>query len=157
LIGAGLLVESFRSIRGVSLGFRPNGVLTARIQLPRQTYAKPEKRTQFVAAVLDRVRTLPGVMSVGYTSAVPLVSKGGRSGLLPEGIPRDPNLSYDAANRVVSPGYMETIGMTLRAGRFFDARDDVNGEPVAIINAQAARQYFPGVEALGRRFRAGSE
>ncbi len=157
LIGAGLLVESFRSIRSVHLGFRPHQILTARIQLPRRLYAEGEKRARFVSDVLDRVRTLPGVTSAGYTSAVPLVWKGGTSGLVPEGLPRDPNLSYDAANRVVSPGYMETIGMTLRAGRFFDERDDANGEQVAIINAQAARQYWPGVDALGRRFRAGSE
>jgi putative ABC transport system permease protein len=158
LVGAGLLVESFQSIRGVNLGFRPAQVLTARVQLPPSAYREGARRTQFVADVLDRVRALPGVEMAGYTSAVPLVWKGGSSGFRPEDQPRDPSLPYDALNRTVSPGYMETVGMTLRAGRFFDARDDLNGEPVAIINARMAQQYWPGVEPLvGRRFRAGSE
>ena len=158
LIGAGLLVESFRSIRGVNLGFRSDRVLTARVQLPRRAYSEFARRSQLVTDVLDRVRALPGVEMAGYASAVPLVWKGGTSGFLPEGQAVDRSLSYDAVNRVVSPGYMETIGMTLRAGRFFEPRDDLNGEPVAIINARMAQQYWPGVEpVLGRRFRAGSE
>jgi predicted permease len=158
LIGAGLLVESFRSIRGVNLGFRADHVLTARVQLPRRAYGDFARRTQFVTDVLDRVRALPGVEMAGYTSAVPLVWKGGTSGFVQEGQVTDRSLPHDAVNRVVSPGYMETIGMTLRAGRFFEARDDGNGEPVAIVNARMARQYWPGVETVvGRRFRAGSE
>jgi len=88
---------------------------------------------------------------------VPLVWKGGTSGFRPEGLARDTALPYDANNRVVSPGYMETMAMSLRAGRFFDTRDDANGEPVAIINARMARLYWPGLDPIGRRFQAGSE
>ena len=158
LVGAGLLVESFWSIRSVNLGFRPDRVLTARVQLPRSAYGEFARRGHFVSDVLVRVRALPGVESAGYTSAVPLVWKGGTSGFVAEGVPRDPSLPRDATNRVVSPGYMETIGMTLRAGRFFEASDDENGEPVAIVNWRMARQYWPGVESvIGRRFKAGSE
>jgi predicted permease len=153
LVGAGLLVQSFRAARGVTLGFRPDGVLTLRVQLPRRAYAAPVARTEFVDAVLDRVRTLPGVAAVGFTGAVPLVWKGGTDGFVPEGEPLNSSLSYDALNRVVSPGYMETMGMTLREGRFFDGRDRENGAPVGIINDTMARQYWPGVDPLGRRFR----
>jgi len=153
LVGAGLLVESFRAARSVTLGFRPDGVLTLRVQLPRRAYAAPVARAQFVDAVLDRVRTLPGVAAAGYTGAVPLVWKGGTDGFVPEGERFNSSLSYDALNRVVSPGYMETMGMTLREGRFFDGRDRENGAPVGIINDTMAREYWPGVDPLGRRFR----
>jgi putative ABC transport system permease protein len=158
LVGAGLLVESFQAIRGVSLGFRPDRVLTARVQLPRQAYRDPARRTQFVADVLDRVRALPGVEMAGYTSAVPLVWKGGTTGFFPEGQPIDRSFSYDSVNRVVSPEYMQTIGMTLRTGRFFEATDDANGEPVTIINARMAEQYWPGIQpVVGRRMQSRAE
>jgi predicted permease len=153
LVGAGLLVESFRAARGVTLGFRPDGVLALRVQLPRRAYAEPAARAHFVDAVLDRVRALPGIAASGYTSAVPLVWKGGTNGFSAEGEPVNSSLSYDALNRIVSPGYMETMGMTLREGRFFDGRDRENGAPVGIISDTMARQYWPGIDPLGRRFR----
>jgi predicted permease len=153
LVGAGLLVQSFRAARRVALGFRPDGVLTLRVQLPRRAYAAQAARTQFVDAVLDRVRTVPGIAAAGYTSAVPLVWKGGTNGFTAEGETVNSSLSYDALDRTVSPGFMETMGMTLREGRFFDARDRESGAPVGIINDTMARQYWSGVDPLGRRFR----
>ena len=153
LVGAGLFVASLRSVRAVDLGFRPAQVLTVRLELPRGTYAEPARRTQFVDAVLERVRALPGVEAAGFASAVPLVWKGGTSGFIPEGLPFDRTRPYDANNRTVSPGYMETIGQTLVAGRFFDSRDHADGAPVAIINETMARQYWVGQEPLGRRLR----
>ncbi|HUL71766.1 MAG TPA: ABC transporter permease [Vicinamibacterales bacterium] len=153
LVGAALLVESFQSARAVPLGFQPEQVLTMRVPLPRRAYADPAKRTLFVDHVLERVRALPGVVSAGYAGAVPLVWKGGTSGFLIEGMPRDPSLQYDASSRPISPGYMETLGLTLRAGRFFDARDSADGTPVGIINEAMAHLYWPGMDPVGRRFR----
>jgi putative ABC transport system permease protein len=153
LVGAGLLVTSFRTIRGVDLGFRPDGVLTLRLQLPRRSYADFDKRAQLVGTILERVRAVPGVVTAGFTSAVPLVWKGGTAGFEPQERALDPSLPYDANNRVVSPGYMETMGMTLRAGRFFGSEDDANGNPAAIVNERMARQYWPGQDPIGRTFR----
>jgi predicted permease len=157
LVGAGLFLQSFRTISRVDLGFRPDHILTAQVQLPRLAYREFSARQQFVRNVLARVRALPGVQSAAYTSAVPLVWKGGSSGFVPEGLPIQRELAYDAVNRVVSPAYMETVGMTLREGRFFSDLDNENGQPVAIINERMAKQYWPGIDAIGRRFTAGSE
>jgi predicted permease len=157
LIGAGLFVRSFAGLNRLPLGFRPDGVLTAQVALPRTTYADPARREAFVKGVLERVRALPGVTEAGVTSAAPLLWKGGTSGFLPEGAAIDRSLPYDAANRVVTPGYMEAAGMTAVSGRFFDDRDSATGEPVAIVNQEMARQYWPGIDPVGRRFRAGSE
>jgi putative ABC transport system permease protein len=153
LIAAGLLVQSLREARAVPLGFEPAHVLTLRTSLPRRTYADPARRTQFVEAVLDRLRQLPGVTSAGIASAVPLVWKGGTAGFIPEGMPIDRSLHYDANNRTVSIGYMETMGFTLESGRFFDSRDSATGAPVGIINETMARQYWPNLDPLGRRFK----
>jgi predicted permease len=154
LVGAGLLLDSFEAVRDLDRGFRSEDVLTARVVLPRSSYADESRRLQLVTDVLDRVRALPGVENAGFTGAVPLSWKGGTSGFELEGQPRDPALPYDANNRVVSPGYMETLGMTLHSGRFFTSQDDGNGQPVAIINATMAREYWPGVDPIGRRFQA---
>jgi predicted permease len=153
LIAAGLLVQSFRAVRAVPLGFEPAQVLTMRTSLPRRAYADPAKRTQFVEAVLERVRQLPGVTSAGIASALPLVWKGGTAGFIPEGVPIDRSLHYDANNRTASTGYMETLGFTLKSGRFFDSRDSATGAPVGIINETMARQYWPNLDPLGRRFK----
>ena len=153
LVAAGLLVQSLRAAQSVPLGFDPSSVLTLQLNLPRRAFAEPEKRTAFVDAVLERVRPLPGVSTAGITSAVPLSWKGGTNGLIPEGLPRDASLPYDANDRTASPGYMEAMGFTLRAGRFFDSRDSSTGAPVGIINETMARIYWPHVEPLGRRFK----
>ncbi|HKW01401.1 MAG TPA: ABC transporter permease [Vicinamibacterales bacterium] len=153
LIAAGLLVQSLRAVHAVPLGFEPAHVLTIGASLPRRAYSDPVRRTQFVDSVLDRVRQLPGVTSAGVTSAVPLVWKGGTSGFIPEGVAIDRSLHYDANNRTVTPGYMETLGFTLRSGRFFDSRDSATGAPVGIINETMARQYWPNLDPLGRRFK----
>jgi predicted permease len=153
LVAAGLLGQSLRAAQSVPLGFDPSGVLTLQLNLPRRAFAEPEKRTDFVDAVIERVRPLPGVSAAGITSAVPLSWKGGTGGFIPEGLPRDASLPYDANDRTASPGYMEAMGLTLRAGRFFDSRDSSTGAPVGIINETMARIYWPHVDPLGRRFR----
>jgi putative ABC transport system permease protein len=151
LVAAGLLVQSLRAAESVPLGFDPSGVLTLRLNLPRRAFAEPEKRTEFVDAVIERVRPIPGVSAAGITSAVPLSWKGGTNGFIPEGMPRDASLPYDANDRTVTPGYMEAMGLTLRAGRFFDSRDSATGAPVGIISETMARIYWPHVDPLGRR------
>ena len=155
LIGAGLMIESFSRLRGLDPGFRMDGILTVRTNLPRDRYKEPARRTAYADQVLERVRHLPGVISAGFTSALPLVWKGGSSGFWPEGRTPEPGdgRPYDANNRVVSPGYMETMAYHLRAGRFFDSRDGDGALPVALINQTMARQYWTGEDPVGKRFK----
>ena len=153
LIGAGLMIESFSRLRGVDVGFRTDGVFTVNTSLSRTRYRDPLRRTQFVEQVLERVRRLPGVDAAGYTSALPLVWKGGTSGFWPEGRAAGDDRPHDANNRVISPGYMETMGYRLRAGRMFDERDTADAPPVAMINETMARQNWPHEDAVGKRFK----
>ena len=155
LTGSGLLIKTFLHLRSMDIGLRPDNVLTVRTMLPRSKYAELPKRAAFYEQVLERVRSLPGVAAAGYTTAVPLTWKGGTNGFSIEGRLQLPG--QDANHRQVSPGYMETMGMTLRLGRFFTEQDSPQAQPVAIINETMARQYWQGESALGRRFRLGGD
>jgi len=152
LICASLLLRSLASVRGLDPGFRSEGVLTLRIVLPLNAYPDAARRAAFFDQAVEKLRGLPGVKGVAFTSALPLVWKGGTSGFAVEGRrqPAD-HLPYDANNRVVSPGYMQVMGMTLHSGRFFEESDGAQAQPVIIINQTMAAMYFPGQDPLGKR------
>ncbi len=156
LVSAILLIRSFANLRGVDPGFRSERVLTLRLVLPDSKYPDGFKRAAFFDRVVANLRSLPGIKGVGFTSALPLVWKGGTSSFAVEGRPQPMDkLPYDANNRVVSPGYMQVMGMTLLAGRFFEESDGPQSQPVVIINETMARMYFPGQNALGKRIKYG--
>jgi putative ABC transport system permease protein len=155
LMGAGLLIQTFLRLRALDLGLNPENVLTLRTTLPRNKYGELPKRAAFYQQVLERVRALPGVVNAGYTTAVPLTWKGGTNGFTIEG--RESQPGQDANSRQVSTGYLETMEMKLRQGRFFNERDDAQAQPAAIINETMARQYWSSSEnAVGKRFKLGS-
>ena len=134
-------------------------VLTLRNRLPRGKYAEAAQRAAFYSQVLDRVYALPGVIAAGYTTTIPLVWKGGTSGFWPEGRTvdqaRPSGLSYDSNHRQISAGYLKTMGIPVVRGRSFAESDNEQSQPVAIVNETMARQYWPGEEALGKRFKVG--
>ena len=156
LVGAGLLIQTlFQLFRQYSV-LEPEKVLTMRTILPREKYKELQQRDNFYQQVLQRVEHLPGVVSAGYTTSVPLLWKGGSSGFYPEGLKSPiPGMAYDATHRQVSNNYLQTMNVPLRQGRYFDNRDNAQSMPVAIINETMARQYWPGENALGRRFKIG--
>ena len=103
-------------------------------------YAETSRRHAFYREVIERVEALPGVESVGYTSFVPLTNRGGSLGFAIEGRPEPANGQNPDANfRAISRDYIQTIGMTLRAGRVFDERDRADAPEVAIVNETMAR------------------
>jgi predicted permease len=156
LVGAGLLIQTLYRLRNQYSELRPENVLTLRTQLADNRYAEPARRAAFYEQVLSRVKSLPGVVAVGYTTAVPLTRKGGANGLSLEGRDNGPSSTWNANHRQVSPDYFRALGQTLREGRAFDDRDDERAQPVAAINEAMARAYWPGESALGKRFKVGS-
>jgi putative ABC transport system permease protein len=159
LISAGLLIQTFFKLINQYAGLRPENVLTLRTGLPLNKYDSHSKRVAFYDRVLERVRALPGVISAGYTTTVPLEWKGGTSGFMVEGRSIkdmvDQGLSFDANHRQVSTDYLKSIGILLREGRYFSDNDNERSMPVVIVNETMARQYWPGEEALGKRFKIG--
>jgi predicted permease len=155
-VGAGLLVQTLWTLAHVDLGFRPEGVLTMRTNLPRSAdsaYRNFPARADFYQRVLEKVRSIPGVTSAGYTTYLPLTNGGGTSGLRVEGAPEPaPDQVSDSNHRVISAEYLQTMGVRLRAGRYFTQFDGPEQPPVAIINEAMARQFWPGQDPLGHRF-----
>jgi putative ABC transport system permease protein len=156
LLGAGLLGQTLYKMRYVNLGLRPEKLLTLRTTLPEGKYSGVTRRAAFYEGVLERVRHLPGVVSAGYGTSVPLEWKGGTNGFVPEGLVRpEPGLSYDANHRQVSTDFLKALGVPLVGGRSIEASDGRESRRVALVNETMARQYWPGVDAIGKRFKIG--
>lgn len=155
LVESGLLLESLAKLRGLNPGFRADHVLAVMIQAPDTKYRDFDRRSAFFEQILQRVRALPGVQAAGITSALPLTWAGGTNGFTPEGMALDPRVAYDANNRVVTPGYFETMQIPLVRGRLFDQRDGEHAPLVAIINETMAKKFWGNEDPIGKRFRLG--
>jgi predicted permease len=149
-----LLLHSFANVWALDRGFVAEQVLAVDLTLPAQPYAD-ERVVPFYADLLDRLRSLPGVRSVGATSAVPLVTEESTTVVYFESDERHTMDRPLALQRGVTRGYFETMTIPLVAGRTFEDREP---EPVAIVSAVLARQLWPSdplQNAVGRRVRTG--
>jgi putative ABC transport system permease protein len=164
LIGAGLMIRTVFNLRGQYAVFRPERLLTMRTTLPDNKYRdlreyvanEHARRVAFYDQVLEQVGALPGVVGAGYTTAVPLAWKGGANGFIIEGRQPEPGLVPNAIQRQISTAYLQTLGISLREGRYFDDLDGQDYQPVAIINESMARAYWPDANAVGKRFKLGT-
>jgi len=163
LIGVGLMIQTVFNLRGQYAVFQPEKLLTLRTTLPDNKYRdlreyvtkEHPRRIAFYDQVLERVSALPGVVSAGYTTSVPLVWKGGANGFTIEGRQPEPGVVTNAIHRQVSAAYFQTMSISLRDGRYFDDRDSEQSLPVAIVNESMARSYWPNEDAVGKRFKLG--
>ncbi|MBO0863180.1 MAG: ABC transporter permease, partial [Chloracidobacterium sp.] len=157
LIGAGLLIQTFYNLRNQYSGVRPEKLLKMQTSLPLPKYAEHARSTAFYDQVLERVASLPGVVSAGYTTTVPLSWKGGTSGFEIEGRSakemKARGLPSDANHRQVSAGYLKTMGIPLLEGRYFNESETSQSMPAVIINETMARQYWPNGGAMGKRIK----
>jgi len=152
LVGSGLLVESFVNLRSRDLGFRPQGVISMRINLPPSRYPDADTRRTFYTALDERLAAVPGVRSVAFTSTVPLTGFDGDVDFLVEGRPvPEPGRATVAWFRRVTPGYFETMGIAVVDGRAFERQDGATAPRVVIVNETLARRQFPGESAVGKR------
>jgi putative ABC transport system permease protein len=152
LVGAGLLGRSLAALLRVPTGFRADSVLAAQLQLPPSRYGDPATRLHFHENVLGRLARRTGIVSAGVISHLPFSGAGNSGTFRVEGrsVPRQEKQPH-AEMWSASPGYFGTLGIPLRRGRLFDARDGAQGLPVAIVNDTLARRFFPGEDPLGRR------
>jgi putative ABC transport system permease protein len=158
LLGAGLLVRSFRQLTAVDLGFNRENVLMARINLPRSVYRTDEQTEAFYHQVMERVKVLPGVESTGTINHTPLSGFGiivftGIEGQPPPERDKDLPLGVGA----VSPDYFRTLQIPLISGRVYDERDRADSPKVALVNQAFARRYFPAGDVLGKHIGFGCE
>ena len=158
LVCSGLLVRAFQKVLHTDPGFRADGVLTFRVDLPPVKYNKPETQYAFYTALLEQLRQLPGVSAAGAATALPLGSHWGNFFVAEDDPPAAPGASSPVVLEIVaSPGYIEAIGMTVLAGRTFNEHDGESKDaPVAIVNQSFVRQHWPDGKALGKRIRFSS-
>ena len=158
LTGAGLLIRTLWTMQQAPRGFTPERVAMITVSPPVATYAKPPDVIGFYARLLERVRALPGVESAASGTAVlqPLVANSGIFSIEGQPLP-PPEERIEYPVEIVSPGYFETIGMTIVRGRAFTEADDANVPRVVVINETFARLAWGTDDPIGRRIRPGDE
>jgi predicted permease len=156
LVGAMLLVRSLIELRRVDLGFAPRGALTARLTLPTASYPGDTNVVAFYEQLLERLGQLPGVGAVAATRILPLTGTIGDWSITLEGQAFDPRQNPNGDWQVVTPGYFETMRISLVRGRTIARTDHAGAPVVAVINETMAERYWPGGDAIGRRFHLGT-
>jgi putative ABC transport system permease protein len=155
--GAGLMYRTVDRLLQVNPGFDAENVLTVGLSLVGPPWAEDEPVRVFQRALIDRVSKLPGVESAALTGQVPLGGNYDRMGMHIVGRAsaseaEDP----DAERYSVSPGYFRAMGIPLIQGRLLNDGDRADSAPVMLLSASAAREFWPGGNALGQRIRVGN-
>ena len=156
LIGAGLMIRSFSALQSVDPGFNPHNVLSMVVSVAGTKEAEPYRRKIFYRELLEKIRGLPGVISVGGINHLPLAGDQWDRGFVIEGRPQPrPGEGPGAVYRIVMPGYFETMRLPLRRGRAIADRDEARAPAVVVINERAAHAYWPGEDPIGKRIAIG--
>ena len=148
LVGAGLLIRSFIRVLDVNLGFQPERAGAVRVD-PSQQYSTRAQQNAYFDEVLRRIRDVRGIDAAGLSDALPLGRNRGW-GVRAKGHVYKQGEYPDAFVRVVSDGYLRSMGIPLRAGRDFTERDTPQTEEVIIINETMAHRLWPGQDAMGQ-------
>jgi len=151
IAASGLLLKSFVRLRGVDVGFDPNNLLTARVQLSSSEY-EPAARTQFYGSLLESIRAIPGVEAASAISHIPVMHPFmDWSAWDPENPPQDPSGRVAVYSRTALPGYFDAMGISILKGRDHEYADGANPQQMLVINQVAAERLFPGKDPIGRR------
>jgi predicted permease len=150
LVGAGSFVESLRNLEGMDTGFHKENILLASMNPSLNGYAQ-EKIQALYARELEEVRALPGVRSAGLSTTTPIEGGWDMLSVVVEGYQplegEDMNPNWTA----ISPGYLQSVGIALLAGRDFTDQDNLGAPKVAIINETMAHYFFKDANPLGRK------
>ena len=156
LTGAALLLQTFVRLQAADLGFRPERLIAGFVNPPRAAGSDAAARYRaFYDQLLEKAAAIPGVEAAALSSVLPLSGDSDTSFLL-EGqpVPRMQSETPTTWYRLVSAGYFDTMGIPLRRGRAFTARE---AAPSVVVNEAFARTYFPGQDPIGRRLRFSPE
>jgi putative ABC transport system permease protein len=152
LIGAGLMIRSFWKLQNVNPGFDTSNTLTMSVALTPLRYSEPHQQLTFLDRAIEQIRAVPGVVSVGATTTIPLGGGGSTQPFSIDGRPAG-NVAEQpmAQTRYITPEYFQSIGIPLRQGRFFSDQDRDNTVQVVIISEAMARRFWPGENPIGKR------
>jgi putative ABC transport system permease protein len=155
LAGAGLLIRSFGKLLEASPGFRPDNVLTLNVPLPRRAYARATQIQDFYKRLLERVSNLPGVGAAGLSSDLPFNAREMVSMRIEGGGDDQSETPQAVCQSWVMGSYFQAMGIPLLQGRWFTPEDRLESEPITIVSLSAARRFWPGQSAIGKRIRWG--
>jgi len=156
-LAAGLLIRSLVQLNEIDLGFNPENVLTAQLQVPATDYPQPADVVGFHRRATDRVAQIPGVRAVGSVRVLPLARSIGDWSIKIEGRPYVPEENPNGDFQAVTPGYFQVMGLKLIRGRFLTDADREDAMPAVVINDTMAARYWPGEDAIGRQFIMGTD
>jgi putative ABC transport system permease protein len=153
VIGAALLLRSFRELRGTDPGFRPENVLAVDLSIPLARY-DAAATTSFYQRLVEQMRALPGVRIAAAASDIPPIADGRNWDIMIDGRVREPGSSAPSPNvRAVTRDYFRTLSITITNGRGFGSEDHATSAPVAILNETSARAWWPNTNPVGQRVR----
>jgi putative ABC transport system permease protein len=153
LVASGLSAIGAGRFAGGPQGYDPAGVLRVSTALPEATYATPGARRQFAERLVESAARVPGVIAVATTSSLPANSSNQSRDLELDGQPIDPDHPLAVNYRAVSPRYLEALRIPMIRGRALADTDREPTQPVAVISRSMASRFWPGKDAIGRRFR----
>lgn len=157
LSAAGLVLKSFAKMQSTRLGFEPQEMLTARIEMPFTKYTQLPQILGFTTGLLEEVRKLPGVQNAALSANPPMIGNW-QINFQPEGAPpTDPSQQPAADYEVVQGDYFATLETNLIRGRTFNERDRIDSPPVVVIDQLLAEMTFKGQDPLGKRLMVDTE
>jgi putative ABC transport system permease protein len=156
LVGAGLLIRSFVAMTRVDTGFDTTNAVAFRVSLQGPSYAQAEARRRFFADLDDRLRTIPGILSVGAASGLPMTDMVSLLGPFQvDGVEVPAGVLPEIRLITVTPEYFATLGTPLLMGRALSDRDVAESPPVALFNEAAIARWFADGDPVGERVRLG--
>ncbi len=151
LIGSGLLLKSFATLRAVEPGYDTANLLTMDIQIAANKYPDESERTLFFSALLEELEAIPGVSDAAVINQLPIRNPGNNILVhATERPPADPHDRRPAYWRTILPGYFGAMGIPLLHGRGIESSDRDDAPPVMVINETMARTLFPDEDPLGK-------
>ncbi len=152
LVVSAVMWQGFRDQLKQGMGFRTDHLYLASFDTQPIHYSGEQTR-KFYRDLLDKTRSAPGVRTAALASGVPMGVEVSSIGVVPEGYSLPPTQqALSVLNYYVSDGYFQTMGVGMLRGRGFLKTDDADAPQVAVVNAQFAKHYWPGKDALGKRF-----
>ena len=154
-IAAALMAFSLLRLHQVDPGFKAESVLSLELDLPAQRYADDETRRRFAERLLPELRAVAGVETAGVGYPLPMTGSRNATSVLLEGQapPADGEMLPSLPFQVVSPGYLEALGIRVLDGRGFTDADGPDAPPVALVDRTLAEHTWPGESAVGKQLR----
>ncbi|GAB5559988.1 MAG: ABC transporter permease [Synoicihabitans sp.] len=154
LVMSGLMIRSVIQAANVPLGYNPTGIMTARVGLPEAQYTEEQQRVDFFRTLRQNIARRPEVTAVGLSSRLPTWD--GEDSVVLENSPLAGGAAQpEAGEGYITPGWLDVMEVSVLEGRAFDDRDTAERDPVAIVNAELVRQFWPDQNPIGQRLKLG--